>query len=44
LVSTGPVNVSEPLDESMSVAARDEYLDDVSCFNRRGTGSIGLIE
>jgi len=43
-IATEPVAVSEPLDESMAVAARDEYLDDVACFNRRGTGTIGLIE
>ncbi|MFZ8967701.1 MAG: penicillin-binding transpeptidase domain-containing protein [Ilumatobacteraceae bacterium] len=43
-IATEPVAVSEPLDELMTVAARDEYLDDVACFNRRGTGTIGLVE
>ncbi|MDA2945580.1 MAG: penicillin-binding transpeptidase domain-containing protein [Actinomycetota bacterium] len=43
-VRTDPVRVSEPLDVNATVAAPPQLLDDVSCFNRRGGGSIGLIE
>ncbi len=43
-VRTDPVRVSEPLDVNATVAAPPQLLDDVSCFNRRGGGTIGLIE
>ena len=43
-IRTDPVRVSEPLDVNATVAAPPQLLDDVSCFNRRGGGSIGLIE
>lgn len=39
-----PVRVSEPLDESSTVAAEPQRLDDVRCFNRRGGATVGLIE
>ena len=38
------VRVSEPLDESSTVAAEPQRLDDVRCFNRRGGATVGLIE
>lgn len=43
-IRTDPVRVSEPLDVNATVAAPPQLLDDVSCFNRRGGSSIGLIE
>jgi len=43
-IRTAPVRVSEPLDESSTVAAEPQQLDDVRCFNRRGGATVGLIE
>lgn len=44
MVRTDPIRISEPLDVSATVAAPAQLLDDVSCFNRRGGASIGVIE
>lgn len=41
---TDPIRVSEPLDINSTVAAPPNLLNDVACFNRRGGGSIGVIE
>ncbi|MGA1571448.1 MAG: penicillin-binding transpeptidase domain-containing protein [Ilumatobacteraceae bacterium] len=43
-IRTAPVRVSEPLDQSSTVAAEPQQLDDVRCFNRRGGATVGLIE
>ncbi|MEC7435220.1 MAG: penicillin-binding transpeptidase domain-containing protein, partial [Actinomycetota bacterium] len=43
-IRSAPVRVSEPLDESSTVAAGPQRLDEVSCFNRRGGATVGLIE
>lgn len=43
-IRPAPVRVSEPLDESSTVAAEPQRLDDVRCFNRRGGATVGLIE
>lgn len=43
-IRSAPVRVSEPLDESSTVAAEPQRLDQVSCFNRRGGATVGLIE
>jgi penicillin-binding protein 2 len=43
-IRTDPIRVSEPLDLNSTVAAPPNLLDDVACFNRRGGGSIGVIE
>ena len=43
-VSSTPVRVSEPLDPNAVVAAPEQQLDDVRCFNRRGGGAIGALE
>lgn len=43
-IRSAPVRVSEPLDESSTVAAEPQRLDEVSCFNRRGGATVGLIE
>jgi penicillin-binding protein 2 len=43
-IRSAPVRVSEPLDESSTVAAEPQQLDDVRCFNRRGGATVGLIE
>ena len=43
-IQSAPVRVSEPLDESSTVAAGPQRLDEVSCFNRRGGATVGLIE
>ena len=43
-IRSAPVRVSEPLDESSTVAAEPQRLDDVRCFNRRGGATVGLIE
>lgn len=43
-IRTNTVRVSEPLDTTATVAAPEQQLDDVRCFNRRGGGSIGVLE
>lgn len=43
-IRSAQVRVSEPLDESSTVAAEPQRLDDVRCFNRRGGATVGLIE
>lgn len=43
-IRSAPVRVSEPLDETSTVAAEPQRLDDVRCFNRRGGATVGLIE
>ena len=43
-IRSAPVRVSEPLDESSTVAAGPQRLDEVGCFNRRGGATVGLIE
>ena len=43
-IRSAPVRVSAPLDESSTVAAGPQRLDEVSCFNRRGGATVGLIE
>ena len=43
-IRSAPVRVSAPLDESSTVAAGPQRLDEVSCFNRRGGAIVGLIE
>ena len=40
-IRSAPVRVSEPLDESSTVAAGPQRLDEVSCFNRRGEQQSG---
>ncbi len=43
-IRSAQVRVSEPLDESSTVAAEPQRLDDITCFNRRGGATVGLIE